>query len=151
MNAFMTLGATDARDEQAWIEGWMSIRPHTALEALGAVFTEIDDDHATLTFEISDAARQPMGLLHGGVSLLVAETVASMHSAWLCDLKRFAPVGVDISGTHLRSATEGRVKAVGTVLRRTRTFVFHEVDILLEESGELLCKARVSNFLRPHG
>ncbi len=151
MNEMMKLAMKSERVEQEWLDGWEKVRATTAMEPLKVDLVTINDEHAIMEFDITDAARQPMGLLHGGVSLLIGESVASMHSAWLCDLSVAAPVGVDINGTHLRSAREGRVRATANVLRRTRTFVFHEVDVMLVETGELLCKVRISNFLRPHG
>lgn len=148
--AFMQLAAKKTRDEREWIEGYMAIRPFTAMETVLAELTVINDEQAVMEFEICDAARQPMGLLHGGVSMMIGESVASMHAAWLCDLASAAPVGLDINGTHLRSATEGRVRATAKVLRLTRTFVFHEIEIEHIESGDLLCKIRISNYFRPH-
>ena len=82
--------------------------------------------------------------------MMIGESVASLHAAWLCDLAKAAPVGLDINGTHLRSATEGRVRATAKVLRLTRSFVFHEIEVEHIESGDLLCKIRISNYFRPH-
>lgn len=150
MNEMMKLGMKSERVEQEWLDAWEEMRATTAMEPLKVELVAINDEHAVMEFEITDAARQPMGLLHGGISLMIGESVASMHSAWLCDLSVAAPVGVDINGTHLRSAREGRVRATARILRRTRTFVFHEVDIEHIEQGTLLCKVRISNFFRPH-
>jgi 1,4-dihydroxy-2-naphthoyl-CoA hydrolase len=99
---------------------------------------------------IGPAARQPFGLLHGGVSLLLAETAASFHAAWLADLREVAPVGVDINGTHLSGATDGTVITTARVLRRAHAFVFHEVTLTHAETGRVLCSSRVTNYLRPH-
>ena len=153
MNHLVTLAAHSARVPQEWIEGWVEMRAHTALEPLEVVLTAIADEHAVMEFEITDAARQPMGLLHGGVSLLVSESVASLHAAWLCDLTRVAPVGVDINGTHIRSTREGRVRVTARVVRKTRAFVFHEVDVELvsEAAPVLLSKVRITDYFRPHG
>ena len=97
---------------------------------------------------ITDAARQPMGLLHGGISMLLAETAASMHACWGLDVTKTVPVGIEINGSHLSSARDGRVRAVGEVIRRGAQLVVHEVRITHEETGRLLCVARVTNFLR---
>lgn len=152
-NAFMMLGAKKERVEEEWIQGFLAMRPKTAMETVQAELTAINDQEAVMEFDISDAARQPAGLLHGGVSMMISESVASMHAAWLCDLTAAAPVGLDINGTHLRSATEGHVRATAKVLRLTRSFVFHEVFVeLIKEDGEevLLSKIRISNYFRPH-
>ena len=92
-----------------------------------------------------------LGLLHGGASLLMAESAASAHASWKVDFTQKMPVGVEINGSHLASAREGHVRATATVLRRSRAFIFHEVDITHEESGKLLCRARVTNYYKPVG
>jgi uncharacterized protein (TIGR00369 family) len=143
--------ASAAREPQAWMEAFAAIRERTAMGPLGTECIELSDEHLVLTMTISDAARQPFGLLHGGVSLLLAETAASFHSAWLADLASVAPVGVDINGTHLSSATEGTVLTTARVLRRAQSFIFHDVELTHGETGRALCRARVTNYLRPHG
>ena len=109
----------------------------------------IGEDEVVLEFEITDASRQPMGLLHGGVSALVAESAASLHSAFLADLTAQAPVGIDLNATHISSARAGRVRVVGRVVRRASTHVFHQVDVIHLETQRLLCTARVTNYLKP--
>ena len=139
------------RDSQRWIEGFEAMNERMATGPLGARLTEIDDERAVIEMVITDAARQPYGLLHGGVSMVLAESATSMHSAWLADLSREAPVGLEINGTHLSSASQGTVRATARLIRRARQFVFHEVDIEHVETGRLLCKARVTNYLKPLG
>lgn len=148
---FEAVSGAEPRNSESWIEGYRAMASRTVAGALGIDIVSIDDDSCVLECEISDAVRQPFGLLHGGVSLLMAESAASMHAAWLGDLSHAVPVGVDLNGTHLRSATEGVVRAHAHVIRRARAFVFHDVDITLVETGQLLCKARVTNYYRPVG
>lgn len=149
MSSFAQLAAS-TKDPQAWIDGWVEIRAYTALEPLKVVITEITSEHLIMEFEITDAARQPMGLLHGGVSMLLAETVASTHSAYICDISKVAPVGIEINGSHLRSATSGRIRVIGRVLRSTRSFIFHDIEVVHVETGNTLCSSRVTNYLKPH-
>ena len=121
---------------------------NTALEPLGAEVTSVNHDEAIITMPITNAARQPMGLLHGGISLLLAESVASLHAAFLVDLSEKRPVGIEVSGSHLNSAREGHIKAVGKVLRQSRSLVVHEVNVYHVESDKHLCSARVTNFYK---
>ena len=140
------------KDARAWIAGFKEhLDQRTVHGPLGIEVISVSDEGVILECDITDAVRQPMGLLHGGVSVLIAESAASLHAAWCADLTKVAPVGVDINGTHLRSATEGRVRATTHTLRQTRTFIFHEVNIEHVETGELLCKVRISNFFKPIG
>lgn len=140
---------TAPRDKQTWLDGFAALNERMATGPIGALLTDITDEYAVIEMTISDASRQPYGLLHGGVSMLLAESVTSMHSAWLADLNIQAPVGLEINGTHLSSATHGTVRATARVLRRARQFIFHEVDVEHVESGRMLCRARVTNFLKP--
>ncbi len=133
------------------LETLRSLERNTASAALGVELVAVDEKQIELRMPITDAARQPMGLLHGGVSMVLAETAASMHALWLVDVTEKVPVGIEINGSHLRSASEGTVKAVGTVLRRSRSLIFHRVDLYLEETGELLSTARVTNYYKPVG
>ena len=139
-----------ALDRETWIEGFRQMQSHTVAGPLQISLVDVDADTITLRMPITDAARQPMGLLHGGVSMVLAETAASMHSCWGLDLTRFFPVGIEINGSHLRSARDGHVLAKASVVRRTRTLVVHSIDIVHEETGDLLCTSRVTNLIREH-
>lgn len=80
--------------------------------------------------------------------MFLAETAASLHCAYLVDLTQFAPVGIEINGSHLSSAAEGTVQAEARVLNRTRSLIVHEVNITLLEEEKLLTRARVTNYLK---
>ncbi len=134
-----------------WLEAMNAARPFTVQGVLDIWFTDVGDDFVVLEMPITDASRQPLGLLHGGVSLLLAETAASGHATWKVDLRERIPVGVEVSGSHLRPAAEGTVQAIGRVVQRGRNFIVHEVEIRLKESGELLSLCRVRNFYKPLG
>ena len=139
------------QNPEFWVENWSAMREVTAAGALGIDLVSIDDERIVLEFDITNAVRQPMGLLHGGVSALAAETAASMHSAYLADLTKVAPVGIDLNATHLSSARKGRVRVTGTLVRLASTHVFHQIDVLHVDKDRPLCTARVTNYLKPHG
>lgn len=121
---------------------------NTASEALGIEFIDASDSQVIAVMPITDASRQPLGLLHGGVNMVLAETVASMHCCWGIDLTKKIPFGIEINGSHLRPVQKGSVKAVGTIVRRTRTLVTHQVDIFHGEKDELVATARVTNYYK---
>ena len=130
------------------LEQMRALIPKTAVEALGVEIVSVDSEQILLRMPMSDRARQPLGLLHGGVSRVLAESAASMHACWEIDLSRFVPVGVEINGSHLRSASEGHILAKGTVIRRSSRLVIHSVEIIHEETNRLLCVSRVTNFYK---
>ena len=137
------------QDEQAWLDGFNFVSKNTAVEHLGIKLESISADQIVLTMPITDKARQPFGLLHGGISMALVETAASFHATWGVDLSEVAPVGIEISGSHVRSATEGTVRAVGQVVRRSRSMIVHQVDVYLVETGKLLTTARMTNYYKP--
>lgn len=135
-------------EKAAWLAEMRVAHERTALGALGGQVVDVDDDHIVIRLSITAKTLQPFGLLHGGISLFLVETAASTHACYGIDLNQQAPVGIEINGTHLRAATQGTLLATGRVLRRGRTHIVHEVDVMLEESGELLCRGRMTNYYR---
>lgn len=139
------------RDFNLWKLNWTSSLERTVAGALGIDLVDMNDESITLRMPISDATRQPMGLLHGGVSMVLVETAASMHACWGVDLTERYPVGIEINGSHVGSAQEGDVVATGTVVRRGRTLIVHEVRIVHEQTGKLLNVSRITNMYVPTG
>ncbi len=134
---------------ETWKRVYDQLKARTAEGVLGVELVAVDADSLVLELEIQDRVRQPYGLLHGGVSLLLAEGAASMHASYGVDLGKVSPVGLEVSGSHLASAREGRVQARATVVRRGRHVIVHEVRIVHVDSERLLCLARVTNMYRP--
>ena len=85
---------------------------------------------------------QPIGLLHGGASVVLAETLGSVGSALHAGPNRMI-VGVDINATHHKSATEGVVTAVATALSLGKTLCSYDV-VITNEKGERTCTARIT-------
>lgn len=136
--------------EASWREAFAASAPHTAMGPLGIELVSVDADHLCLAMPITPAARQPFGLLHGGVSILLAETAASFHACWGIDLGEQAPVGIEVSASHVRSIREGRVEAEARVVNAGRTLIHHEVRIREASTAKLLSIVRVTNLYRPH-
>ena len=80
--------------------------------------------------------------------MVLAETAASVHACWGVDLSKVFPVGIEVNGSHLRSASEGHILANATVIRRSRTLIVHAIDIVHEETNRVLCVSRVTNFYK---
>jgi 1,4-dihydroxy-2-naphthoyl-CoA hydrolase len=130
------------------VEQLRAMFPKTAPEALGIEILSADAKGILLRMPMSDRARQPMGLLHGGISMVLAETAASLHACWEVDLARSVPVGIEINGSHIRSAADGHILAKGRIVRRSSKLVVHTVEISHQETGQTLCLARVTNFYK---
>jgi uncharacterized protein (TIGR00369 family) len=140
--------ASNPRDKIAWLEAFKAGAAQTAMGPHQVELVDIGDDFAVLEMPIGDHARQPFGLLHGGISLLLAETAASMHACWGVDLSERVPVGIEVNCSHLSSATDGRIRAAATVLKRGRTLIRHRIDVIHIDSGRLLSEVRVTNLYK---
>ncbi|HKY78509.1 MAG TPA: PaaI family thioesterase [Anaerolineales bacterium] len=136
-------------DKDAWLAQARQAHARTAFGLLGGSILEVDEDSLSVHLPITEKVLQPYGILHGGISLFLIETAASSHAAFGVDLDVARPFGVEINGSHLRSASAGTLKAIARVVRRGRTHIVHEVDVLLEETGELLCRGRMTNYYKP--
>jgi 1,4-dihydroxy-2-naphthoyl-CoA hydrolase len=134
-----------------WKRVYEQLAARTAEGHLGVELVSVDEQGLVLELEISDKVRQPYGLLHGGVSLLLAEGAASMHASYGVDLSQVSPVGLEVSASHLASAREGRIQARASVVRRGRSTIVHEVRVVHLDGDRLLCLARVTNLYRPIG
>ncbi|MCR5312554.1 MAG: hotdog fold thioesterase [Bacteroidaceae bacterium] len=118
----------------------------TMIEALGIKFLPSDDDFAMAEMPIGPATRQYFGILHGGASLALAETLAGAGSLHLINYDNNKKVcGVQVSGNHISmSAHEGKVYGRGTVIHCGRTSHIWNIDVIGED-GKLLSTERVEN------
>lgn len=114
---------------------------NTLLEALEIDIVEISENRVVATMPVNEKTRQPMGYLHGGASVALAETVASIGGYNLVDHKREYVVGLEINANHIRSKRDGTITAVGTPLHRGRTTQVWEVKII-DENGKLISVSR---------
>lgn len=114
----------------------------TAMEPLGIVFTEIGHDHLRGTMPVDGRTRQPYGLLHGGASVLLAETLGS-SAGGLCVPEGKGVVGIEINANHVRGVREGLVTGTARPLHiGSSTQVW---DIRIEdEAGRLVCVSRLT-------
>ena len=110
-------------------------------ERIGIELTTLTPDKVVATMPVDDRTRQPFGLLHGGASAALAETVASIGAFLNINAETHAAVGVELNANHLRGKTEGTVTATATPLHRGRTIQVWEIRIEDEES-RLVCASR---------
>ena len=114
----------------------------TAMEPLDIVFTELGEDYLRATMPVDARTRQPYGLLHGGASALLAETVGS-SAGMLCVGEGEGVVGIEINANHLRGVREGRVTATARPLHVGRQTQVWEIRIE-DERGRLVCVSRLT-------
>lgn len=124
--------------------------PNTLLETLGIRQKEATPDLVVLEMDVDEKVHQPMGLLHGGASAVMAETAASL-GAWLnCVQDREYTVGVDLNITHLRAKRSGMVTATATPIKKGRSIHVWGVSIV-DEDGKDIAVARCTLAIRSWG
>lgn len=114
---------------------------HGLAKAIGIDLIELTPDRVVAAMPVDDTTRQPFGLLHGGASAALAETVASLGALMNVDPETQAAVGLELNANHLRSKTDGMVTATATPLHRGRKTHVWEIRIEDEEK-RLVCVSR---------
>lgn len=113
----------------------------TLLETLHITVTEVTPTRVTATMPVGPRVHQPFGLLHGGASVALAETVASIGAAANVSLAERHVVGIEINANHLRAVRDGTLTATATPLHRGRGTQVWSVEIR-DDAGRLICVSR---------
>lgn len=119
-----------------------AIHKDTAVEWLGMEFTEVGDDYIRARVPVDKRTRQPYGLLHGGVSVVLAETLGSCGAAYAAP-EGYRCVGLDINANHLKGATSGWVSGITRPVHIGRSTQVWQIDIH-NEAGDLTCVSRIT-------
>jgi 1,4-dihydroxy-2-naphthoyl-CoA hydrolase len=123
-----------------YFQGWGK---DTLSEYLGIQFTELGDDFLKATMPVDNRTRQPYGLLHGGASAALAETLGSVCSALVINREKFICVGLEINANHIRSVQSGIVTGICTPIHVGGST--HVWDIrILDEKDRLVCISRLT-------
>ncbi len=121
--------------------------PKTLMAALGIEVTLATPERVEATMTVGGRVHQPFGILHGGASVALAETVASVGGTVSAGEGRRV-VGLEINATHLRAKQDGVVTAVGTPLHQGRTTQLWSIEIR-DEDGKLVCVSRCTLAVIP--
>ena len=105
---------------------------------------EVGADYIIATMPVTSKVKQPMGLMHGGASMVLIESIGSMGSACVIDLDKKAPVGLEINANHIGSMRDGIVKAHGKLIHFGNTTHIWQVDLFDSESDKLICTGRLT-------
>lgn len=114
---------------------------NTMAEALGMELIEFEKGRVVIEMPVDHRTHQPMGLLHGGASVALAETAASMGGWYLVAEEGKAVVGQEINANHIRPVKSGKVKAIGECIHQGKSSQVWEIKIYNEEK-KLVCISR---------
>jgi len=119
----------------------------TLMEHLNIVFTEIGTDYIVAEMPVNHQTHQPLGLLHGGASVALIESVGSLGSALIIDLEKESPVGLEVNANHLRGVKSGMVQARAEIVHRgAKTHVWN-VTIVEKENQKKVCVGRLTMMI----
>ncbi len=123
-----------------------ALRKGTLMETLGITYVEGGPDVFAATMPVNATTHQPAGLLHGGATAALAESLGSAGSHLLIDNADKAVVGIEVNVNHVKGVRSGTVKAIGRLVHRGRST--HVWDIRVEnEAGELVALCRLTNLI----
>ena len=124
------------------------LEANTMAEYLGIEWTELGEDFIKAKMPVDHRTKQPYGLLHGGASCVLSETIGSVASAMVIDHSKFICVGLEINANHVRSARVGYVTGIATPLHLGRNTHVWDVKIF-DEANQLVCVSRLTVAVIP--
>ena len=130
-------------DKEYLLEKFKEKTASTMVEALGIEVTVFGDQYICGKMPVDHRTKQPFGLLHGGASVALAETLGSMGAGMQIDLNTHAVVGIEINASHLKAVKDGWVFGRATAVRVGRKIQVWKIDIA-DEKENLVCKSRLT-------
>ncbi|WP_159295809.1 PaaI family thioesterase [Tenacibaculum maritimum] len=130
-------------EKVAFLNQWSK---NTLMETLDITFTEVGEDFVIAKMPVSSKVHQPYGILHGGATAALAETVGSAASALFVDGKTKIIKGIELSINHLKSKKEGTVFATAKMVHQGRTTHLWEIRIV-DEDRNLISLCKITNII----
>ncbi len=122
------------------------VMKNTLMHTLSIVYTDLGDDFLVAQMPVTPTVHQPAGLLHGGASVALAESVGSAASHLFIDNDKFEIRGIEIAANHLKSVREGIVTATARPIHKGRTTHLWEIKIT-DEQGNLISICKLTNII----
>ena len=122
------------------------LRPNTLVAHLGITYHVDEEGRFCATMPVDARTHQPMGLLHGGATAALAESLGSMASALILDRTRQGVVGIEVNANHLKGVRDGHVTAIGELIHWGRTTHVWNIRVL-DGSGRLCAVCRLTNLI----
>lgn len=121
---------------------------NTLMQTLNIKYTDAGEDFLVATMPVNPDVHQPMGLLHGGATVALAESVGSAASIMFINTEKQEVRGIEISANHLKSKREGLVTATAKIIHKGRSIHLWEIKIVDEENN-LISLCKLSNMVLP--
>ncbi len=121
---------------------------NTLMEVLEIRFSDLGEDFMEATMPVTPRVHQPYGILHGGASIALAETVGSVLSAVSIDTAKFKSVGMQMTSNHLRPKRDGIITARAEFVKKGRTVHLVRIEIR-DEENQMICYCHLTNSIVP--
>src|SRR5690554_1082190 len=121
---------------------------NTLMQTLNIEYIDVGEDFLTAKMPVNSTVHQPMGLLHGGASVALAESVGSAASILLVNRQKYDVLGIEIAANHLNSIREGMVIATARIIHKGRKLHLWEIKIT-DENEQLIAICKLSNMIVP--
>ena len=121
---------------------------NTLMETLGIEYVDAGEGYLVATMPVTPKVHQPMGLLHGGATVALAESVGSAASIMFINHEKQEVRGIEISANHLKSKREGIVTATAKIIHQGRSIHLWEIKIV-DEQGSLISLCKLTNMILP--
>ena len=135
-------------DRTKMLEIANKITQNTLMEILEITYVDVGPDYLVATMPVSPKVHQPLGLLHGGATAALAESVGSAASHLLIDTSAFEVRGIEITANHLKSVKSGVVTATASVLHKGKTTHLWKIEIR-DEDQNLISFCKLTNIVLP--
>jgi len=135
-------------DKEKIIAQCNAFSKNTLMETLEIRFTDAGPDFLTATMPVNSRIHQPMGLLHGGASVALAESVGSAASMLYANAETEEVRGIEISANHLRAKRDGMVTGTAKIIHKGRTIHLWEIRIT-DEEDKLISLCKLTNIVLP--
>lgn len=123
-----------------------AMNSNTLMETLDIHFTDIGEDFIEATMPVNSKVHQPYGILHGGATIALAETVGSVLSVISVDSKKFKAVGLQMNANHIRPKKEGIITARAEFIRKGRTVHLLKIEIK-DEEGKMISYCQLTTSI----
>ena len=134
-------------DKKVIIEMCNNISKDTLIETLSIKFTDIGEDFVKAKMPVNKSVHQPDGILHGGATAALAETVGSTAAFVLLKRKDIIVRGIEISTNHLKSISQGEITAIAKPVNLGRTIQLWEIKIT-DQEGQLISISKLTTYTR---
>lgn len=135
-------------DKENILQYCNQISKNTLMETLNIEYTDAGPDYLTATMPVNSAVHQPMGLLHGGASVALAESVGSAASFLFINPEISEVRGIEISANHLKAKREGIVTGTARIVHKGRSIHLWEIRIT-DENNALISLCKLTNMVLP--